>query len=81
MTRLFMMLLSTAILLAPLSLSLAYAQNKTVTTKPTVDSIPAGRSVLYNDGKCPTGQIARYTKSRYKEQMGRKCVHITGFGK
>ncbi|WP_105372643.1 DUF6719 family protein [Neorhizobium huautlense] len=81
MTRLFMMLLSTAILLAPLSLSPAYAQNKTVTTKPTVDSIPAGRSVLYNDGKCPTGQIARYTKSRYKEQMGRKCVHITGFGK
>ena len=81
MSRSFLAFFLAAIFLGPIAAAPAYAQTKTVTTKPTPQSIPAGRSVLYNDGKCPPGQIARYTKSQRKEQMGRKCVHITGFGK
>jgi hypothetical protein len=47
--------------------------DRVVTTAPTAASMSQQSAVLYDDGKCPDGQIARFNKKR-GAGMGRKCV-------
>ncbi|KAB0680144.1 hypothetical protein F6X38_09795 [Aureimonas leprariae] len=46
-----------------------------VKSKPTVDSLTGLKHpVLYDDGKCPKGQIAQFSKKGGQGQMRRACV-------
>ncbi|KGD87743.1 MULTISPECIES: DUF6719 family protein [Rhizobium/Agrobacterium group] len=81
MYRMSMIALSVAVLLEPVAATSAYAQSRTVTTQPTLQTLPPGRAVLFDNKKCPAGQIARYARSKMRDQISIKCVHITGLGK
>jgi hypothetical protein len=81
MFRLVLTLSLGTVFLAPVVEAPAYAQIKTVTAQPTVKSMESGEVVLFDDKKCPKGQIMRYTKSQRKEQINKKCIHVTGLGK
>lgn len=80
MYRMSMIALSVAVLLEPAATP-AYAQSRTVKIQPTLQTLPPGRAVLFDNGKCPAGQIARYARSKMKDQISIRCVHITGLGK
>ncbi|GGE01493.1 hypothetical protein GCM10011390_20480 [Aureimonas endophytica] len=47
-----------------------------VSTRPTLESMEGmgGKSVLYDDGKCPSGEIAQFTKRGGRTQINRVCV-------
>lgn len=52
----------------------AEAATKVVTAMPVSASLSPGESVLYDDKKCPAGQIAKFTKMRNKDGMKRSCI-------
>lgn len=80
MYRISVIAFSVAVLMAPIATTPAYAQTRTVRSQPTLQTLPPGRAVLYDNKKCPSGQIARYARSKVKDQISIKCVHITGLG-
>jgi hypothetical protein len=53
----------------------ALAAIKTVTQKPTTQSLPAGHAVLFNDGLCPAGQIAKFVHKEKSGNLKKSCVH------
>jgi hypothetical protein len=53
----------------------ALAAIKTVTQRPTIQSLPAGHAVLFNDGQCPSGQIAKFVHKEKSGQIKKSCVH------
>ncbi|MBB3135624.1 hypothetical protein FHS26_003370 [Rhizobium pisi] len=53
----------------------ALAAIKTVTQRPTTQSLPAGHAVLFNDGQCPAGQIAKFVHKEKSGQLKKSCVH------
>ncbi|MFK0333156.1 DUF6719 family protein [Rhizobium sp. NPDC090275] len=75
MIRSLLLSLSCACLLLLAGASTSFAAIKTVTAKPTVESMAPGESVLFDDKKCPAGMIAKFTKAQKRTQMNRKCVH------
>ncbi|WP_312472731.1 DUF6719 family protein [Rhizobium sp.] len=48
---------------------------KTVTAKPTAETMAPGESVLFDDKKCPAGMIAKFTKAQKRPSVSRRCVH------
>lgn len=53
----------------------ALAAIKTVTQRPTTQSLPAGHAVLFNDGQCPAGQIAKFVHKEKSGELKKSCVH------
>ncbi|CCM77342.1 DUF6719 family protein [Rhizobium mesoamericanum] len=74
MTRSALTLVSASLLLATVGVGPAGAI-QTVSTKPTLGSLAPGQSVLFDDKKCPSGMIAKYTKAQRRSAMNRTCVH------
>lgn len=72
--------LSAVFLLGSLPAETAQAGIKTVTVKPTPQNMQAGKAVLYDDGKCPAGQIGKFRKAKNKESIGKTCVHLSNPG-
>jgi len=54
----------------------ALAAIKTVTQRPTTQSLPAGHAVLFNDGQCPSGQIAKFVHKEKSGELKKSCVHM-----
>ncbi|MBB3657302.1 hypothetical protein FHX15_002534 [Rhizobium sp. BK650] len=54
----------------------ALAAIKTVTQRPTLQSLPAGQAVLFNDGHCPGGQIAKFAHKQKSNELKKSCVHL-----
>jgi hypothetical protein len=75
MTRFMIVCLSVVCMLSVVSITDASAQTPVVTSPPTLKTLAPGQSVLYNDKKCPAGQIAKYTRAQKRSQIGRRCVH------
>ncbi|WP_051909218.1 DUF6719 family protein [Neorhizobium galegae] len=78
MFRVFLLLSLAVLFTGSAALLPANAQTRLVKTKPTVASMAAGETVLFDDKSCPAGMIAQYTKSQRKEEIGKKCVHLNG---
>ena len=74
MTRSTLILISTSLLLASAGVGPANAI-QTVTSMPTLQSLAPGQSVLFDDKKCPSGMIAKFTKAPKRTSMKRSCVH------
>lgn len=51
---------------------------KVVTMQPTLQTIPEGKAVLYDNKKCPPGQIARYVKRTNRQEISITCVRHPG---
>lgn len=66
---------STGAVLAMLTSPAEAAATKTVTTKPTAATMTPGEPVLYDDGSCPAGMIAKFTKAKRNNNISKKCVH------
>ncbi|MBB3966493.1 MULTISPECIES: DUF6719 family protein [Rhizobium] len=66
--------LSGACLLVLSSASGSMAATQTVTTKPTLENLPPGTSVYFDDKKCGAGMIAKYSKPQRRNQLKRECV-------
>ncbi|KRB51873.1 hypothetical protein ASE04_10130 [Rhizobium sp. Root708] len=75
MTRSASILISVSLLAATASFTPASAAIQTVTSKPTVESLAPGQSVLFDDKKCPAGMIAKFTKAQKRPTVKRNCVH------
>ncbi len=75
MTRSASILISTSLFIAAASFTPASAAIQTVTSKPTLESLAPGQSVLFDDKKCPSGMIAKYSKAQKRSSMKRTCVH------
>ncbi|WP_037070062.1 MULTISPECIES: DUF6719 family protein [Rhizobium] len=75
MTRSSLILVSISLLFAISSVAPASAEIQTVTSKPTVESLAPGQSVLFDDKRCPSGMIAKFTKAQKRPSMKRSCVH------
>ncbi|WP_348631012.1 DUF6719 family protein [Rhizobium sp. BK418] len=54
----------------------ALAGIRTVTQRPTTQSLPAGHAVLFNDGQCPAGQIAKFVHKQKSDGLKKSCVHL-----
>lgn len=80
MTRLFLVLLSAGFLLDSLPMETAQAGIRTVAVKPTPQNVEPGKAVLYDDGKCPAGQIGKFRKAKNKESISKTCVHLSNPG-
>lgn len=75
MTRSIIACISGACVLSLVIISDASAQTPVVTTPPTLKTLAPGQSVMFDDKKCPAGQIAKYTRAQKRSQIGRRCVH------
>ena len=75
MGRSILVLMFTSLLLAAASSAPASAATRTVTSKPTLESLEPGQAVLYDDKKCPSGMIAKYRKAPKRSSISRTCVH------
>ncbi len=75
MTRSTSILMCISLLFAIASVAPASADIQTVRSKPTVASLAPGQSVLFDDKKCPSGMIAKFTKAQKRTSMKRSCVH------
>jgi hypothetical protein len=74
MIRSLLLSLSCACLLSLAGASVSMAATQTVTTKPTLESLPPGKSVYFDDKKCGAGMIAKYSKPQRRNQLKRECV-------
>lgn len=75
MTRSMIACISVACMLSLVDISGASAQTPVVTSPPTLKTLAPGQSVLYNDKKCPAGQIGKYSRPQKRSTIGRRCVH------
>jgi hypothetical protein len=75
MIRPLLLSLSCACLLSLAGASTSFAAIKTVTAKPTAETVAPGESVLFDDKKCPAGMIAKFTKAQQRPSVSRRCVH------
>lgn len=50
------------------------ASSDIATTKPTLSTLEPGEAVLYDDGNCPSGQVAQFARRSGQAQMRRSCV-------
>ncbi|WP_336622277.1 DUF6719 family protein [Rhizobium sp. S152] len=62
-------------MLSLVDISGASAQTPVVTTPPTLKTLTPGQSVLFDDKKCPAGQIGKYTRAQKRSSITRRCVH------
>jgi hypothetical protein len=74
MTRFTIACISVACMFSFVEISEAAGETPVVTSQPTMSSLKPGQSVLFNDNKCPAGQIAKYSKGQRRAQITRKCI-------